>query len=247
MTGGAGNTFAIIPGTITKPGDDRDHPFTIDPAHFTLPKQALRWASTSCRRRGRPQAADRLGRRSARRRSSRRRSTRSTTPTCRTWRSPRGRAPAPSSRRWSRSSRTTRTGRSPTPSTSRRRGRPAATSCSASTCPATPTATAPSTRPTSRSSRRSVQVHARQPELQLRRRRQPRRSDRPIDLAFTLQNLGVSTNITPVVTANLDPRRPSRQPAEGHQPPDRPLHRHGHARRDDHLHRHQQHVEPARR
>ena len=41
MTGGAGNTFAIIPGTITKPGDTVTIPFTIDPANFTLPKHKI--------------------------------------------------------------------------------------------------------------------------------------------------------------------------------------------------------------
>ncbi len=38
MTGGFGDTFAILTGTVTKPGDTIDIPFTIDPAHFTLPK-----------------------------------------------------------------------------------------------------------------------------------------------------------------------------------------------------------------
>lgn len=43
LTGGAGNTFAILPGTITKPGDTVSIPFTIDSAHFTRPtgKMAL--------------------------------------------------------------------------------------------------------------------------------------------------------------------------------------------------------------
>lgn len=41
MTGGAGNTFAIIPGTITQPGGTVSIPFTINPANFTLPKHAF--------------------------------------------------------------------------------------------------------------------------------------------------------------------------------------------------------------
>src|SRR5262249_18209382 len=41
LTGGAGNTFAIIPGTIDKPGDTVTVSFTIDPSHFTLPRKSL--------------------------------------------------------------------------------------------------------------------------------------------------------------------------------------------------------------
>jgi hypothetical protein len=43
LTGGAGNTFAIIPGTITTPGQTVDVTFTIDSSHFKLPhgKMAL--------------------------------------------------------------------------------------------------------------------------------------------------------------------------------------------------------------
>ncbi len=43
LTGGAGNTFAILPGTIDKPGDTVSVPFTIDSTHFTRPsgKMAL--------------------------------------------------------------------------------------------------------------------------------------------------------------------------------------------------------------
>jgi hypothetical protein len=37
MTGGAGNTFAITPGTIKTAGGSSSVTFTIDPAHFTLP------------------------------------------------------------------------------------------------------------------------------------------------------------------------------------------------------------------
>jgi hypothetical protein len=38
MTGGVGDTFALIPGTITAPGGSAVIPFTINPANFTLPK-----------------------------------------------------------------------------------------------------------------------------------------------------------------------------------------------------------------
>ena len=41
LTGGAGNTFAILPVTIDKPGGTVQVPFTIDPANFTLPKHKL--------------------------------------------------------------------------------------------------------------------------------------------------------------------------------------------------------------
>jgi hypothetical protein len=37
MTGGAGNTFAITPGTVTSPGGTASITFTIDPSHFTMP------------------------------------------------------------------------------------------------------------------------------------------------------------------------------------------------------------------
>jgi hypothetical protein len=38
MTGGTGDTFAIIPVTIDKPGGTATVTFTIDPTHFTLPQ-----------------------------------------------------------------------------------------------------------------------------------------------------------------------------------------------------------------
>ena len=38
LTGGAGNTFAIIPGAITKANQPAVIKFTIDPTHFTIPK-----------------------------------------------------------------------------------------------------------------------------------------------------------------------------------------------------------------
>ncbi len=38
LTGGAGDTFAIIPGEITKPNQPAVVKFTIDPTHFTIPK-----------------------------------------------------------------------------------------------------------------------------------------------------------------------------------------------------------------
>jgi hypothetical protein len=38
MTGGAGSTFAIVPGTITTGGGVTAVKFTIDPSHFTIPK-----------------------------------------------------------------------------------------------------------------------------------------------------------------------------------------------------------------
>lgn len=41
LTGGAGNTFAIIPGSIDKPGGTAAVKFTIDPAHFKLPRRAF--------------------------------------------------------------------------------------------------------------------------------------------------------------------------------------------------------------
>jgi hypothetical protein len=41
LTGGAGDTFAIIPGTIDKPGGTAAIQFTIDPAHFTLPRHTF--------------------------------------------------------------------------------------------------------------------------------------------------------------------------------------------------------------
>jgi hypothetical protein len=37
MTGGAGNTFALVTGNISKPGGTASVQVTIDPAHFTLP------------------------------------------------------------------------------------------------------------------------------------------------------------------------------------------------------------------
>lgn len=38
LTGGAGNTFAIVPGEVTKVGQVAEIKFTIDPTHFTMPK-----------------------------------------------------------------------------------------------------------------------------------------------------------------------------------------------------------------
>jgi hypothetical protein len=38
MTGGAGDTFAIVPGTIANPGGTISIPITLDPSHFTMPK-----------------------------------------------------------------------------------------------------------------------------------------------------------------------------------------------------------------
>ena len=38
MTAGAGNTFAIVPGTVATAGGTTAIKFTIDPAHFTMPK-----------------------------------------------------------------------------------------------------------------------------------------------------------------------------------------------------------------
>jgi hypothetical protein len=40
MTGGS-NTFAIIPGTVTTPNGTTAIQFTVDPAHFTLPRHAV--------------------------------------------------------------------------------------------------------------------------------------------------------------------------------------------------------------
>lgn len=37
MTGGAGNTFAVMPGSIKSQGSTAEVTFTIDPSHFTLP------------------------------------------------------------------------------------------------------------------------------------------------------------------------------------------------------------------
>jgi hypothetical protein len=41
MTGGAGNTFAILPGEVLKPGGSAVVKFTIDPTHFHLPSGKL--------------------------------------------------------------------------------------------------------------------------------------------------------------------------------------------------------------
>lgn len=41
MTGGLGNTFAIVNGTIEEAGEPAEVAFTIDPAQFTLPRRAL--------------------------------------------------------------------------------------------------------------------------------------------------------------------------------------------------------------
>lgn len=41
LTSGAGNTFAIVPGAITTAGQTTSIPFTIDPSNFTLPKGKL--------------------------------------------------------------------------------------------------------------------------------------------------------------------------------------------------------------
>ena len=41
LTGGAGNTFAIIPGNITSAGGTASISFTIDPGHFNLPHGKL--------------------------------------------------------------------------------------------------------------------------------------------------------------------------------------------------------------
>ncbi len=38
LTGGAGSTFAIMPGSITKAGGTATISFTIDPTHFTMPR-----------------------------------------------------------------------------------------------------------------------------------------------------------------------------------------------------------------
>ena len=41
LTGGAGDTFAIVPGTIQQAGGTATVAFTLDPAHFTLPRHSL--------------------------------------------------------------------------------------------------------------------------------------------------------------------------------------------------------------
>jgi Dockerin type I domain len=41
LTGSGGNTFAVLPGTITKVGGTAEVKFTIDPSHFTIPKKGL--------------------------------------------------------------------------------------------------------------------------------------------------------------------------------------------------------------
>jgi len=41
LTGGAGSTFALMPGTIAQPGGAAEIKFTVDPTHFTLPKGKL--------------------------------------------------------------------------------------------------------------------------------------------------------------------------------------------------------------
>ena len=41
LTGGAGNTFAIIPGSITTAGGTTAIKITIDTTHFTLPRRAF--------------------------------------------------------------------------------------------------------------------------------------------------------------------------------------------------------------
>lgn len=41
MTGGAGNTLAILPGTISSAGGKSSVTFTIDPANFTLPRGTM--------------------------------------------------------------------------------------------------------------------------------------------------------------------------------------------------------------
>jgi hypothetical protein len=41
MTGGAGDTFAIVAGTIDRPGGTSTVQLTLDPAHFTLPRGVL--------------------------------------------------------------------------------------------------------------------------------------------------------------------------------------------------------------
>ena len=41
LTGGAGDTFAIVSGTIPQPGGTVTIPFTIDPAHFSVPRGRL--------------------------------------------------------------------------------------------------------------------------------------------------------------------------------------------------------------
>src|SRR4051794_38344224 len=38
LTAGAGNTFAILPGEVTTPGDTESISFTLDQAHFTRPQ-----------------------------------------------------------------------------------------------------------------------------------------------------------------------------------------------------------------
>ena len=38
LTGGAGSTFALVPGTIAQAGGSAEVKFTVDPAHFTMPK-----------------------------------------------------------------------------------------------------------------------------------------------------------------------------------------------------------------
>ncbi len=41
LTGGIGDTFAVIPGSVSKAGQITAIKFTIDPAHFTIPKGQL--------------------------------------------------------------------------------------------------------------------------------------------------------------------------------------------------------------
>jgi len=41
LTGGAGDTFSVVPGTIPQAGGTATVAFTLDPAHFTLPHQSL--------------------------------------------------------------------------------------------------------------------------------------------------------------------------------------------------------------
>ena len=41
LTGGAGSTFALVPGTIAQAGGTAEVKFTVDPTHFTMPKGKL--------------------------------------------------------------------------------------------------------------------------------------------------------------------------------------------------------------
>ena len=245
MTGGAGNTFAIIPGTITKPGDTVTIPFTIDPANFTLPKHKIVMGIDVV-----PQTGSNLK------------------PLIISVTDPHKTIVPQTfhsiydphlSHLAVASGAGTSAVLSPLVQFPHNPNRPVTYTVQVQAqgqstgsfllgfyLPGDVQGTGTVTKADLQMVKAIGKVHAGNPNYNFYGRHQSRRPDRPDRRGVHFAKPGRLDEHLPGRHRQPRPRRPSRQPAEGHQPPDRPLHRPSHARRDDHLHQHQQHVELAR-